>query len=373
MKLLSLVSFYFLVLTSPRVKSSGITRPVACGARLSLDQAEVKYDSNNYTDIDLYAVNSQCYECSHSLVSQSDAFACASLWTPYKWNFKLVNSTSNIVIASHDYQLGEHGRYLVKVDDYLSISVNEIEAPIDSNKPLWVLVGILIAVVIASYILPHLYTKVINESDSQGKKDIKTDDLLPSLSDPLLSEDDKKSPEASAMKAKKASQSVSSRLRSLDTFRGFSLYFMIFVNYGGGGYYFFEHADWNGLTFADLLFPWFMWMMGVSLALSFASLDKKFAKKSSDEEGPLSLRSHQLMLTYKAVKRSAIFFALNLFLNNGYEFKYWRIPGVLFYFAVSYLVTALVVILMKPWTIRELVHIIALFVFVIVSIYKTLY
>lgn len=30
---------------------------------------------------------------------------------------------------------------------------------------------------------------------------------------------------------------------------------------GGGGYWFFEHADWNGLTVADVLFPWFMWMM----------------------------------------------------------------------------------------------------------------
>lgn len=31
---------------------------------------------------------------------------------------------------------------------------------------------------------------------------------------------------------------------------------MIFVNYGGGKYYFFAHARWNGLTVADLVFPW---------------------------------------------------------------------------------------------------------------------
>ncbi|KAJ1434428.1 hypothetical protein B484DRAFT_446661 [Ochromonadaceae sp. CCMP2298] len=61
------------------------------------------------------------------------------------------------------------------------------------------------------------------------------------------------------------------RLHSLDTFRGISLCCMIFVNYGGGGYWFFDHAAWNGLTVADLLFPWFMWMMGVSMALSFSS------------------------------------------------------------------------------------------------------
>ena len=31
---------------------------------------------------------------------------------------------------------------------------------------------------------------------------------------------------------------------------------MIFVNYGGGEYCFFKHAAWNGLTVADLVFPW---------------------------------------------------------------------------------------------------------------------
>ncbi len=31
---------------------------------------------------------------------------------------------------------------------------------------------------------------------------------------------------------------------------------MIFVNYGGGGYWFFQHSFWNGLTVADLVFPW---------------------------------------------------------------------------------------------------------------------
>jgi heparan-alpha-glucosaminide N-acetyltransferase len=31
---------------------------------------------------------------------------------------------------------------------------------------------------------------------------------------------------------------------------------MIFVNYGGGGYSFFSHSKWNGLTVADLVFPW---------------------------------------------------------------------------------------------------------------------
>ena len=38
---------------------------------------------------------------------------------------------------------------------------------------------------------------------------------------------------------------------------------MVFVNYGGGGYWFFDHSIWDGLTVADLVMPWFMFMMGV--------------------------------------------------------------------------------------------------------------
>tara|TARA_B110000090_G_C13209553_1_gene380286 strand:+ start:72 stop:581 length:510 start_codon:yes stop_codon:yes gene_type:complete len=63
-------------------------------------------------------------------------------------------------------------------------------------------------------------------------------------------------------KDKNKNKAPSGRVDCLDTFRGMCLGMMIFVNYGGGGYWFFDHAAWNGLTFADILFPWFMWVMG---------------------------------------------------------------------------------------------------------------
>ena len=46
---------------------------------------------------------------------------------------------------------------------------------------------------------------------------------------------------------------------------------MIFVNDGGGGYFFFDHATWNGLQVADLVFPWFMWIMGAAMPISLRS------------------------------------------------------------------------------------------------------
>jgi len=95
----------------------------------------------------------------------------------------------------------------------------------------------------------------------------------------------------------------SSRVNSLDAVRGLAIAIMIFVNYGGGmhyvpfasspmpcpellsfsppgGYWFFSHSAWNGITVADLVFPWFIWIMGTSMAISFTSVEKKkFSKR----------------------------------------------------------------------------------------------
>lgn len=142
------------------------------------------------------------------------------------------------------------------------------------------------------------------------------------------------------------------RVNSLDTFRGISLCLMIFVNYGGGGYWFFDHAAWNGLTVADLLFPWFMWMMGVSMALSFSAMKLIIADPalslSSVANRPLDAGSAPRDAWFKVVKRSLTLFCIGMFLANGYDYKTWRIPGVLQYFSVSYFVTSATVLYWLP-------------------------
>jgi len=121
---------------------------------------------------------------------------------------------------------------------------------------------------------------------------------------------------------------VRERLKSLDTFRGLSLVIMMFVNYGGAEYWFFKHSKWNGLTVADLVFPWFIWIMGTALAYSFQSLAR--SKKSL---GSIFL---------KICRRSLTLFALGILVNSGGSdnFKHWRIMGVLQRFALTYFVTA---------------------------------
>ena len=115
------------------------------------------------------------------------------------------------------------------------------------------------------------------------------------------------------------------RLRSLDTFRGLCLVIMIFVNYGGGGYWFFSHSRWHGLTVADLVMPWFMFMMGVSFTFSLKSLDRRGSSK------------RQMMM--KVVSRCIKLFVIGLFLiNQSDSWNGIRLPGVLQRFAICYLV-----------------------------------
>lgn len=56
---------------------------------------------------------------------------------------------------------------------------------------------------------------------------------------------------------------------------------MIFVNYGCGGYEIFDHATWNGLHIADVIFPWFLWIMGVCIPISLTSSFKRGISKKA--------------------------------------------------------------------------------------------
>ena len=124
------------------------------------------------------------------------------------------------------------------------------------------------------------------------------------------------------------------RVHAVDVLRGLALCFMIFVNYGGGGYSFLDHAAWNGLHLADLLFPTFVWTQGVSMAISFAAARRRGATAAD--------------LAQRVAWRSAKLYALGCFLNGGTDLYNWRVIGVLQYFAVSYLVVGCVEAFLPP-------------------------
>jgi predicted acyltransferase len=124
---------------------------------------------------------------------------------------------------------------------------------------------------------------------------------------------------------------LSTRLLSLDVFRGGTIAAMILVNNPGSWsnvYAPLLHADWHGWTFTDLVFPFFLWIVGVSITFSLA-------RRVAAGDGRGKLMVHVL-------RRSALIFLLGLLLNGFpyYRLATIRIPGVLQRIAICYLIAA---------------------------------
>lgn len=124
----------------------------------------------------------------------------------------------------------------------------------------------------------------------------------------------------------------STRLYSLDVFRGATIAGMILVNNPGNdsAYAPLDHAQWNGWTPTDLIFPFFLFIVGVSLVLSFQSRLQKGESKRT--------------LLLHTLRRSVIIFLIGLFLNGFpyFHLSTWRVAGVLQRIALCYLAAAVI-------------------------------
>ena len=74
------------------------------------------------------------------------------------------------------------------------------------------------------------------------------------------------------------------RLLSLDVFRGATIAAMILVNNPGDWGHVYApllHAEWHGWTFTDLIFPFFLFIVGVAIVFAFSKkLSQQAPKKS---------------------------------------------------------------------------------------------
>lgn len=118
---------------------------------------------------------------------------------------------------------------------------------------------------------------------------------------------------------------------SLDFFRGITIAAMILVNNPGNWAHVYPpllHAQWHGWTPTDLIFPFFLFIVGVSITLAF----------STKKESGLPAKK----LYVKILRRSFILFSLGLFLSGFpfFDMASLRIPGVLQRIAVCYLVSS---------------------------------
>jgi predicted acyltransferase len=123
------------------------------------------------------------------------------------------------------------------------------------------------------------------------------------------------------------------RLVSLDVFRGITIAGMVLVNNPGSWehiYWPLEHATWHGWTPTDLVFPFFLFIVGVAIPLAFG---RRLESGGSTRD-----------LYLKIIKRTLIIFAIGLFLNGFPYFGLaeFRIPGVLQRIAVCYFFASII-------------------------------
>jgi predicted acyltransferase len=134
------------------------------------------------------------------------------------------------------------------------------------------------------------------------------------------------------------------RLTSLDVFRGMTIAAMILVNTipDDTTYTWLVHPEWHGFTLADLVFPSFLFIMGVAMAFSLA--------KYADGTAPITKQVY-----WQILRRSLILFGLGLVLNKllwnynlidpkFFDLEHLRIMGVLQRIGIAFLLSSLAIL-----------------------------
>lgn len=132
-----------------------------------------------------------------------------------------------------------------------------------------------------------------------------------------------------------------SRLVSLDVFRGITIAAMLLVNNPGSWSHIYdplEHAAWHGWTPTDLIFPFFLFIVGVAMTFSFAAQRIRGVPRRATLQ--------------RVAMRSGVLVALGLVLAAfpfyGVELATLRIPGVLQRIGLAFLLASPIVLLTTP-------------------------
>ncbi|XP_067639044.1 heparan-alpha-glucosaminide N-acetyltransferase isoform X3 [Eurosta solidaginis] len=227
---------------------------------LQVDEAYMVVKSQYEKSAYLYSRSQECYTCPYTLVERKQNFTF-KLNVAYDWAFKMYTSDGDNLanknmqcndtvcnkvceLYASSYDMKEFGVYNFTLHRNGSCDLITDKKGVNVNMSIVsviLLVSMILAVIRVTWCVWRSYnyspeTAAANEIDAAA---------IPVHS--------------------------SRRMRSLDAFRGMAIVLMIFVNSGGGGYWWIEHATWNGLHLADIVFPSFLWIMGVCIPISLKS------------------------------------------------------------------------------------------------------
>lgn len=256
-------------------------------------------------NVGVYSVSDDCFRCpferqktlsggERSWMVNTARRSTWRVYTDFKDQYISAGNTSGLLCQLRP-DMGQFGVYKLNVS-MDGCDVNTLREPVDIYMPLLIILGLLLAIWVVYGIGKLIMSRVRRTGKLRyGDKEL----------------------------------AIQQRLRALDTFRGMAIVFMIFVNDGAGGYWWLEHATWNGLVAGDLVFPAFLWIMGVCIPLSVKS---SFAKGIP-----------RWKIFMHIVRRSVLMFILGMSLNTIYGSNMLyelRIFGVLQRLAIAYLVSA---------------------------------
>lgn len=326
---------------------------------LGLDQALIEVHPNISDNpnlrwpIEIYYQLIECVGCKGRLLTkfhlQSNSSSQFVIGTKYPLHLEIkgfphfqATNYSQSSCSINGLSLENQAHYSLELADptykpihpYNNCSIRKIKnGPIDYG---W-LFGSLALILVISY-LEAVYVRL----RSKKKRSTQTSDraLVYHRSDPTTEENDVISTQIPGRNTISRSQNQvegeildqpRSRLDCLDVFRGITIIGMIMVNYGGAGYLILEHKPWDGLSPADLVFPFFIFSMGASIAISIRSLHLHKQK---------SIRS----IMIRILKRSMWLILIGLILNSQVievkGIRGLRIFGILQRLGISYRIVA---------------------------------
>ncbi|KAG5315800.1 HGNAT acetyltransferase, partial [Acromyrmex insinuator] len=280
-------------------------------ATLGIDKACFSILNEYNRSVTLYSHLADCYLCKDVPRAILPAGENTTLVVPTKFPLHIFYK-DKLEWCHTTYNFKEHGSYGWNISaEQLCSNIYTIREPINSYLPIFAafMVFVLLTILFATV---KVIIRVV-----KGK-----------LSPDNVHDDLDELQEAETANIMVRTNRSSIRIRSVDTFRGISILLMIFVNNGGGQYMFFNHSAWNGLTVADLVLPWFAWIMGLSITIS-----KRSELRVSNSRGKI---------IFRCLQRTIILILLGLMLNSIYakSLDDLRFPGVLQLLAVSYFICA---------------------------------